>query len=108
MTSLGRVRIWHDADGWGVIDSEVTLGGCWAHFPSVLVAGYKTLTVGQEVRFCFEAAEVDGYAFRTREVWPADQAPVRDDVEVSGPSSGYGSTLTITFRGDDEDASRSS
>lgn len=104
MTSLGRVRIWHDTDGWGVIDSEVTPGGCWAHFSSILVAGYKTLTAGQQVAFTFEPGEQDGYAFRTREVWPADRAPVPID-EDFGPSAAYSSTLTVTFDNDDEDAS---
>jgi CspA family cold shock protein len=103
MSSLGQVRVWHDAEGWGVIDSKVTPGGCWAHSSSVLVAGYKALRTGQEVRFTFEAAEQDGYSFRTVEAWPADQTPVRTSHEVSGPSSAYRSTLTLTF--DDEDES---
>lgn len=101
MTSPGLVRVWHDAEGWGVIDSEVTPGGCWAHYSSVLVTGYKALATGQEVRFSCEAAQQDGYSFRAVEVWPADQTPVRIRDEVSGPSSAYHSTLTITFDDDD-------
>ena len=100
MTSLGQVRVWHDEDGWGVIDSDATPGGCWAHFSSVLVAGHKTMRTGQRVRFAFETAEQDGYSFRAVEVWPADQAPVRTSRQASGPSSAYSSTLTLTF--DDE------
>ena len=104
MTSLGQVRVWHDADGWGVIDSDATPGGCWAHFSPVLVAGYKSLRTGQDVTFTFEAAERDGYAFRAVAVWPTDQTPVRTGQEASGPSAAYSSTLALTF--DDEDVSR--
>jgi cold shock protein len=78
MTSVGRVRVWHEDDGWGVIDSEETPGGCWAHFSSALVAGYRMLGTGQQVRFTFEVAAQDGYTFRAVEVWPADQTPIRD------------------------------
>jgi CspA family cold shock protein len=100
MTSLGQVRVWYDEDGWGVIDSDATPGGCWAHYSSVLVAGYKSLRTGQGVSFTFEAADKDGYSIRAVEAWPSDQAPVRTRHEVSGPSAAYSSTLTLTF--DDE------
>ena len=103
MTSMGRVRVWHDEDGWGVIDSEVTPGGWWAHYSSALVAGYKSLRTGQDVTFTFETAEQDGYSFRAVEAWPSDQSPVRTSRDVSGPSAGYRSILTLTF--DDEDES---
>ncbi len=103
MTSLGQVRVWHHGAGWGVIDSDATPGGCWAHYSSVLVTGYKSLRTGQDVRFAFEAAEQDGYSFRAVEAWPSDQTPVRASNEVSGSSAAYSSTLTLTF--DDEDES---
>lgn len=54
------------------------------------------------MKFTFEAAEQDGYSFRAVEVWPADQEPVRNHDEVSGASSAYHSTLTLTFDDDDE------
>jgi cold shock protein len=79
MTSRGSVRVWHAAEGWGVLDSADTPGGCWAHFSSVLVPGYRTLDDGAAVEFTFEAAEQDGYAFRAVETWPAGEAPVRSD-----------------------------
>ena len=77
MTSLGEVRLWNGEEGWGVIDSEDTPGGCWAFYSSVLVEGYKSLDAGQKVKFNFEAGEQDGFSFRAVEVWPADQTPVR-------------------------------
>lgn len=97
MTSLGVVRSWDDEEGWGVIDSDVTPGGCWAHFSVVLVAGYKTLRTGQQVRFEFEAADQDGYSFRAVAAWPADRSPIRGEEPTSGPTSAYRSTLTIAF-----------
>jgi CspA family cold shock protein len=94
MTSSGRVREWHSEDGWGVIDSPETPGGCWAHYSAVLVPGYKSLDLGQDVELVFEVASQDGYSFRAVEVWPLGQAPVRTPPEPPGP--GYTSTLSIS------------
>ena len=47
----GVVREWHRDEGWGVLDSPATPGGCWAGFGDVLVAGFRALTPGQEVEF---------------------------------------------------------
>lgn len=95
--------MWYAEEGWGVIDSADTPGGCWAHFSAVLVPGYRALDVGAVVELTWEAPGQDGYAFRAVEVWPAGQAPVRADNQVWGPSAAYMSTLTLTF--DDEDES---
>lgn len=100
MTSLGQVRIWHDEDGWGVIDSDATPGGCWVHYSSVVIAGCRSLHTGQAVLFTFEAADQDGYSFRAVEAWPSDQPPLRARHEGSSPSAAYGSTSMLTF--DDE------
>lgn len=103
MTTRGEVRVWHADEGWGVVDSPDTPGGCWAHFSAVLVAGYRALDAGALVELTYEAAEQDGYSFRAVEVWPAGQAPVREHPQVWGPSAAYRSVLTLTF--DDEDES---
>ena len=58
------------------------------------------------MEFTFEAAEQDGYPFRTVEAWPAGRAPVRGHEDHTGASSAYRSTLTLTF--DTEDGTRSS
>jgi CspA family cold shock protein len=97
MTSRGTVREWHAEEGWGVIDSADTPGGCWAHFSAVLDSGFRALDTGAAVTFTFEAAKQDGYSFRGVRVWPADQAPVRSDNQISGSSPAYHSTLTITL-----------
>jgi cold shock protein len=103
--SSGHVRVWHDGEGWGVIDCPEAPGGCWAHYSAVLIAGYKTLTAGQSVELVLTTPGQDGYAFRAVEVWPAGQTPVRSTPDVFGPSAGYTSTIHITFHpNDSEDA----
>ena len=91
MTSSGTVREWHSGDGWGVIDSPETPGGCWAHFSAVLVAGYRSLEAGQEVELLFDVAEQDGFSFVALEVWPSGQTPVRTPRNLGGPA--YTSSL---------------
>lgn len=91
------MRVWHSEEGWGVIDSDETPGGCWTHFSMVLVAGYTDLVVGQDVEF--EAADQDGYLFRTLTAWPAGQERVQPQV-TEGPSDAFSATLTVVF--DDE------
>lgn len=98
-TVVGVVREWDQGEGWGVIDSEATPGGCWTHYSIVAVAGYKVLRVGAEVRFTFEAPGQDGFSFRTNEAWPADQEPVREDQEDAG-TPGASSVLNLTIDGD--------
>lgn len=100
MTTTGSVRSWFDEEGWGVIDSPETPGGCWAHFSSVLVLGYKSLTAGQLVNLDWERADQDGYRFRALRVWPTGTDPI-ETPPVTGSSSAYSSTLTITFNDPD-------
>jgi CspA family cold shock protein len=92
------VREWHDNEGWGVLDSTETPGGCWAHRSNAVVRGYATFTVGQEVRMEFEAAGQDGYAFRVFRFWPADQTPDRATTETpkraGAPALGRAATET--------------
>lgn len=68
----GVVR-WFDADeGWGVIDSSSVPGGCFVHFSSIELSGYRELHAGQRVRFTFERLDFlqDGCQFRALSVWP--------------------------------------
>ena len=104
MTSVGKVRVWHAEDGWGVIDSAATPGGCWTHFSAVLVPGYRTLDAGGAVTFTFEAAEQDGYSFRAIEVWSGEPSPAGSADEVAADSPAYRSGLTLAF--DDDEATR--
>jgi CspA family cold shock protein len=96
MAISGLVREWHADEGGRVIDSEETPGGCWSHFSSVLVPGYRALKAGQSVTLDYQRAEQDGYFFRATEVWPAGQAPHRRGSETKKASRAYRSRLTIT------------
>lgn len=58
------VREWHEELGWGVLESDETPGGCWAHFSVVEMDGYRTLEVGTRVDLTWESPGQDGYEFR--------------------------------------------
>lgn len=73
--AIGTVREWYDEDGWGVLESEATPGGCWVHFSMIEMAGHRRVKVGDPVRFVWEPADQDGYAFRAERVWPTDADP---------------------------------
>ncbi|MER5291114.1 cold shock domain-containing protein [Streptomyces pharetrae] len=66
------VREWHDEEGWGILDSPETPGGCWAHFSNLELDGFRTLSPGQQVDLAWEAPgfEQDGYAYRAVNVVP--------------------------------------
>ena len=93
------VRDWHAEEGWGVIDSPQTPGGCWAHFSSLV--GFGDLPPGRKVTFAHERARQDGYDFRATEVRPTSGAPDWERTVVTGPSEAYRSTLIMSF--DDPD-----
>ncbi len=95
MTATGCVRVWHDAQGWGVIDSDLTPGGCWTHFSVLLVPGYKALATGQQVSFRFEAADQDGYSFRAVTAWPFGDEPIVADGSNAQSCAAYSSTLNL-------------
>lgn len=70
-STTGTVRDWNDLEGWGVIDSVSTPGGCWAHFSAVDGTGFRTLTVGDTVVFEWEqVTDQDGYRYRATQVTP--------------------------------------
>jgi cold shock protein len=96
MQSVGTVREWHSDEGWGVIDSPDTPGGCWVHFadlwndgipppgPGEVVqvsGGYREVFEGETVDFDWEPAAFpgqDGYSFRATTARPRGrQAPHR-------------------------------
>ncbi|QCQ91173.1 cold shock domain-containing protein [Rhodococcus sp. SGAir0479] len=65
ISATGTVREWHTEDGWGVIDSTSTPGGCWVSFSAVVGTGFRTLTVGRTVDFEWEhVTDQDGYRYR--------------------------------------------
>ena len=67
-TTVGTVRLWIDEEGWGVLDSDATPGGAWAHFSAIAGTGFRRLNPGQAVEFTYEHAKQDGYDFRAASV----------------------------------------
>ncbi|MGB3325875.1 MAG: cold shock domain-containing protein [Mycolicibacterium fortuitum] len=64
-TSTGTVSEWHKSEGWGVIDSPETPGGCFAHFTHIVnQTGFRELEVGEVVQFEWEEGRQDDYNFR--------------------------------------------
>src|SRR4051794_13385734 len=95
----GIVESWFEDEGWGVIKSDATPGGCWTHFSAVVMDGYRTLTAGDRVSFTFERANQDGYSYRAREVWPLGIEPATTIswAPTSTGSGAYQSRMTITL-----------
>ena len=91
------VREWSGDEGWGVIDSDATPGGCWLHFSMLRVAGHKTVSVGSLLEFTYEQGRQDGFDFRAEAAWPVGEQPVDDTIVVTGPSAAYSSELRIWF-----------
>jgi CspA family cold shock protein len=60
------VREWYEDEGWGVLDSPQTPGGCFAHFSNIEMPGYRVLSPGERVVLTWEAPgfQQDGYDFR--------------------------------------------
>ena len=69
VNTTGTVREWNNEEGWGVIDSSETPGGCWAHFSAIHMDGYRSLEAGELVTMEFARVAQDGYSFRAESVW---------------------------------------
>jgi len=67
--TVGTVREWNDEEGWGVIDSDQTPGGCWAHYSTIVGEGFRTVAVGATVVLDWEqVTDQDGYHYRATRV----------------------------------------
>jgi CspA family cold shock protein len=92
MSSTGTVQVWNWSEGWGIIDSPDTPGGCFAHYTdlwrdqqpkaradtAIEVSGeFRDLVEGETVDFEWERPEggQDGYPFRATAVRPRRPAP---------------------------------
>lgn len=67
------VREWRDEEGWGVLDCPQTPGGCFAHFSSIEIDGYRSLRSGAVVELeRWESLDFtqDGYDYRATKVIP--------------------------------------
>ena len=58
----------------GVIDAPEAPGGCFVHFSSIQMDGYRQLSAGQDVQFTFERPGFlqDGCLYRALAVWPQE------------------------------------
>jgi cold shock protein len=70
VVEAATVQEWRAEEGWGVIDSERTPGGCWVHFAHIEARSFRELTPGQRVRLEWESPGQDGYDFRALRVTP--------------------------------------
>jgi CspA family cold shock protein len=70
--TLATVREWDDEEGWGVLDSNDTPGGCWAHFSVIEMPGFRSLTPGRKVTMEWEKGEQDGYQYRATRIVAVD------------------------------------
>ncbi|MDJ0396553.1 cold shock domain-containing protein [Rhodococcus sp. G-MC3] len=73
----GSVEVWNAEQGWGVVGSDRTPGGCWVHYSDVIGSGFRSLTIGQQVDLEFEdlgakypGGNQDGYRYRAISVTP--------------------------------------
>jgi CspA family cold shock protein len=96
MAESATVREWNGDEGWGVIDSPSTPGGCWAHFSQAAVSGASDFVAGQAVLLEWESPGQDGYPYRAVRFWPAELEPF-DRSTRSGSGGAYRSTLSLSF-----------
>ena len=87
----GVVTTWNADEGWGVIDSADTPGGCWTFYSALhpdevinaqpgdsfsIGGGIRGLNVGEQVDFEWESViDQDGYKFRAIKVRPRREIP---------------------------------
>ncbi|MEU0561374.1 cold shock domain-containing protein [Dactylosporangium sp. NPDC006015] len=69
-TTTATTREWRIDEGWGVLDSPDTPGGCWAHFSAIDMPGFRALEQGQVVRLDWESPGQDGFDYRAVRVVP--------------------------------------
>jgi CspA family cold shock protein len=94
MGTVGVVREWREDEGWGVVDSPETPGGCWAHFGAGAIHGYVAFRAGERVHLEWEAVGQDGFDFRATRLWPEGREP---ETRPRGDSAAYTSSLTLIF-----------
>ena len=92
------VRLWHDVDGWGVLDSPATPGGCWTHYSALDMDGHAVAEAGQSASLVAERAQQDSFEWRAVSV-VLDGVPPRSRpvIATTEPTSAYRSNLNITF-----------
>ncbi|MEU3612920.1 cold shock domain-containing protein [Streptomyces sp. NPDC006872] len=69
---IATVREWYAEEGWGVLDSPETPGGCFGHYADIRTTGHHTLSPGQQVDLTWEAPgfKQDDYDYRAVDIVP--------------------------------------
>jgi cold shock protein len=93
----GVVLRWSGEHGWGVLRSEEVPGEVWAHFSAIRSRGYQTLEPGTRVRFSWEEAHQDGFAFRAVEVFPEGTPTQTSPPDPADASAAFQTSLVIEF-----------
>jgi cold shock protein len=93
------VRTWHADEGWGVLDSDATPGGCWTHFSALDLDGDRSLSPGDQVLLVAESPGQDGFPWRAVRVVVEGRAPATPATTADADGA-YSSTLVITWDDD--------
>lgn len=83
----GIVREWSDDLGWGVIDSDLTPGGCWCHFSVIEMDGFHRLSAGQAVLFTYSEPGEHGLAYQATLVTLPGAARRQPALDVDDPQA---------------------
>ena len=67
--TVGTVKFWRDAKGYGAIASEVTAPwDIWCHFSAIEMDGFKALVPGERVAVHYRRANQESYRYVARHV----------------------------------------
>ena len=91
---VARVREWHDEEGWGVLDSAETPGGCWVHWSHLDHDGYRTLRDVETVELEWVGVPQDGYPYQATRVLVPGRPTAAPRPPVPAGAA-YRSTLTL-------------
>ena len=91
--ATGVVREWNADQGWGVLNSDETPGGCWVHCSALSMAGDHRALPGQRVIFTYRPATQDGFDFQALDV--TIEGVPRAETDIQPPGPGYHDRLTI-------------
>jgi len=72
--TIGIVKYWRDAKGYGAIGSEVTAPwDIWCHFSAIDASGFRSLTAGERVTVEYRRADQESFRYvaaRVRRIVP--------------------------------------